>query len=226
MKNKIIYIASILFILLIKLSCIEDSLGLDTFEKIPHDAVILPLEIGNYWKYSIISYDEGNNKIDNFDLTFTIIDKIEIDGEFWYLQDQGLPPPMVTTYLRNKQDGLWQKSSFNAEAIRITKYPIILNEAFKVGSIYKPNENKYYDIIRKSVSTNNIIFTKAGKFNTICYLDYISEGERIIQDTLNIIYYAPNKGMVMRKRYRVIKNSDKLFLAEKWELTDYKVQIN
>lgn len=226
MKLRVIHSFLITILLFIAVSCVEDSLGLDVFEKIPHDAVILPLSIGNYWKYSIIFYERDNSKIDKTEQIFTIIDKVEISNEIWYLQDQGLPEPKVITYLTNKKDGLWQKNSPHSEPLRITQYPIQKNQGFKVGSLYNSNEKKYYDIIRKAVSVNNIIQTGAGKFNTICYLDYLVEGNRIIQDTLNIIFYAPNKGMVLRERYKTLKDSDGLFLSEKWELVDYKVKIN
>ncbi len=225
MKNQIVIVLLVVLAGCVLNSCIKDSLGLDVFEKIPHEAVILPLEIGNYWRYKITLYNEDNKSKEESEQLYTIIDKISINEEIWYIQDQGLPPPSVLTYLTNRNDGLWQKSTPNSEPLRITQYPVVYDKSFKVGSFFNPSENKYYDIKREAVSVNNLINTQAGRFKTICYLDFVADGDIIYQDTLNIIFYAPNKGLILRMRYKQKTHNNELYLYERWELIEYNTKI-
>lgn len=205
------------------ISCV-DSHGLDIYESRAHKADILPLLIGNSWTYGVSLYNEFGDIIEEYEIVYAIMDEVTIADEQWYVQDQGLPAPGVKTYLVNRSDGLWQKSNINSPPLRLVQYPIYNNSSEKVGQFYNSKTQKTYDIHRTASSLNVNLNVKAGNFRTIAYLDFIKDDSSALQDTLNLIHYAPNKGMIKRIRYKQADNGE-LYLSEKWELIKLEVKL-
>jgi hypothetical protein len=200
---------------LLNYSC-KDSMGIEPNVKIiPEPALIKPLNLGDSWTYLVTDFDSLGNKISSDNVTNLIISNQIINGETWFVEKQGSTTPDITTTQINRPDGLWSYNSTNG--FKIVSYPITLNEEFTVNQ-YTDNSGTLMEIIRKAIAVNITIHVPAGKFQTIKYIDRLQKsGGETINPNLNILYYAPNVGLVYTERY-IRSKSGKILLFEKQEL--------
>lgn len=207
-------------------SC-KDSLGLDQRIETPLKVPVKPLNIGNYWEYKVISYNERAEIIDESYQRYEIIAEITINGEKWYIEDKGLPSPGISETITNRENGLWtEKGSpeFNPDSpIRIISYPIIPGEKYLVSRFTSKPDNSIREVIREATNINISIKTPAGNFKCIEYYDFQADIlGNILTEPTNISYYAPNYGLIERKSYRIDKTGN-VYLYQIWQLDTYNI---
>jgi len=215
------------FLSLAAISC-RDSLGIDDVKVVPADARILPLNLGNQWTFHVTQYNDSGNIINEYDVVHAIISEKLINGEKWYVQDQGSPPPGVTATMTNRPDGLWYEkgtSEFSTDTpYLVVSYPAVLKKRYIVGRFTNTFDKKVYEIYRYAESVNHQLTVPAGNFYCLKFNDILALSDgTIVQEPLNSIYYAPNRGLVKRERFR-LNNKNEIFVSEKWELKSYVIK--
>lgn len=221
--NRILYV---IILPLLAISC-RDSLGIDDVKIVPEDALILPLKVGNEWTYHITQYNDSGVVINQYDLKYVIISEKVINGETWYVQDQGSQPPGVTATMTNRKDGLWYEkgtSEFSKDMpYLVVSYPATLGKEYLVSRYTNSFDKKIYTVFRSAESVNWKLTVPAGNFYCLKYVDKLRlEDGSLVQEPLNVIYYAPNRGLIKRERYSAGEND--LFISEMWELKNFVVK--
>ena len=94
-------IITFIFLTLLFFSCDDNN-----NDYIDNNADILPLSVGNSWTYSVTTYDEYDNILDEVEQTAQITNSIEINNKIYYkLSWSGFMYDGL--YLHNDNGGLW-----------------------------------------------------------------------------------------------------------------------
>ena len=130
---------------------------------------IMPLAVGNSWKYVMYStHDLNNDSINLFKFTTNYVtEKTTLNGETWYnFASDGRNSDLIFT---NRSDGLYlisknrnddAKIPYHIDSARLGfKFPVVLHETY-------PNDTNGFYI----ANTNLKIKTDAGTFNCIKYV--------------------------------------------------------
>jgi hypothetical protein len=109
---------------------------------------IMPLEVGNYWKYILYDFEE--------EIESVIVDSIStdtiIDGEKWYFLYG------TNAFLSNKNKGLWDKVGLYPKELNM-KYPAKVGDNWDISRPGLPIEFKACVVsIDTPVEINNEIF--------------------------------------------------------------------
>lgn len=158
---------------------------------------IMPLSVGNYWKYQRVYYDPNGNitNVDTFKVAITK-DTI-INFTTWFFDDY------FWIYYNNKSDGLWIYS--NISSWLMWKYPAQIGETYYAGS----------DTV-KVISTDKALTTLIGVYHCYSY-EYNFRGLPI--DT----FISPGLGIVYSESAISINNG-KPYIDSKSYLIDYKIE--
>ncbi len=135
--------------------------------------MIWPLAVGNSWTYE---YEEEDDLV-----TITIIDKVVIDGNTWYLiyADE--------LALRNDSEGVWGAEYWNGEIDDeglIVKYPIDVGDTFNEN--YEDEVLMYY----WTCTSKNATF---GQYNN-CYEYEEIRLDEDDDDYYHYLYFKPDIG--------------------------------
>jgi len=173
----------LIIISLFMISCADNSTNVETQEQ----EGIIPLHVGNTWKYEISLYDSVGTLVNTDTEDRKVLSDTLIDGERWFKAN------FLGLYVSNRSNGLWQRNqrfpylpdSENKELGEPTfriPFPVRLNESIKVGA-------STYTLIEKDVVVN----VPAGTFS--CYLF-----RQNYRTTLGVpeyfVYYSPEVGLV------------------------------
>ena len=205
----------------------SDSTGIDDDAVItPNDAVIKPLSIGNTWNYINTELDTAGTVVFSTEDFTKIVASQEIDGETWYIEQQGENPALKQT-LVNRGDGLYTDHGhayFHPDSpYRIVAYPVVKGEEFIVNRYEIAGKTR--ELYRRVLDVNIKTTVPAGTFRCIKYADRLTDHSgRVLQDTVNINYYAPNVGLVKSMRYREFNG--KLYNWAVSELEGYYLEKN
>ncbi len=165
----------------------------------PHDE-IMPLAVGNYWKYIIYDLEEETEsvKVDSIS-TDTII-----DGERWYFLYG------TNALLSNKNKGLCDMVGFYPEELYM-KYPAKVGDTWNISRIGFPIEIKAYVVsIDTPVEINNEIFK--------CY-EYEYYGNGILKRKH---FASPSIGTVKTEIFKSISD-DTVKLIQQAVLIEYNL---
>lgn len=146
------------------------------------DEIIMPLAIGNYWIYDIISYDDS---ITENTIMISINKDTTINNVKWFKDSWQI-------LFTNKNNGLWDRAiSLSTLTALFLKYPGRPGDQWK----RHVNEAGYYEM-GQIISTNSHI-----EIYGHTYIAY--EYEFRYQDRLRRKYYAvPSIGIVKIKEYQ------------------------
>ncbi len=224
--QKFLKIISFAAFALIIAAC-SDSTGIEDDAVItPNDAVIKPLDIGNTWNYINTELDTAGTVVFRAEDFVKVVDTQDIGGETWYIEQQGQNPALKQTLL-NREDGLYTDHGhtyFHPDSpYRIVAYPVVQGEEFIVNRYEIAGETR--ELYRRVLEVNIKVTVPAGTFRCIKYADRLEDQSgSILQDTVNINYYAPNVGLVKSMRYREFKG--KLYNWAVSELEGYYLEKN
>jgi hypothetical protein len=181
------------FIITLTNSCCKEN----QFEEVDK-TFLVPLKVGNFWKYKATHYDSLQNLLYTDTLTIKVIGDTIIDNQIWYNLDyEGVS-------YRNNSEGL-QIYYFNSASL-LYRYPIML------GEVYDSSSTSSVTV----TSINESVLVPAGKFS--CY-NY----QRKFTD-LNInIYLSPGIGFIKYPNLKSI-NGGRLYVSEYRELISYKIR--
>jgi hypothetical protein len=205
---------SLLIITIYIYGCV-DSAGLDTARIEPQKAEILPLADGNFWNYEVWQYKEDGELLSYGETYHSIISA----ENGWYVQEQGTPG--INAYLQNSDEGLLIKSGPAGTPGLVVPYPVNQQAEVFVSSYKDAISGQTISIYRIATGVNQKITTRAGSFTSIKYIDITKdESGNVLQNPLNVLFYAPNYGLILRYRYKEKQNGT-LYIAEHWELNSF-----
>jgi len=149
---------------------------------------IIPLKIGNYWKWSR-TYDGTRNRSDT---TCFVIKDTLINGEKWfYTAGNG---GGSYGYAINRPDGFYTRSEFSEERL-LFKYPVKVGDEFNFFKVISTTEVK----IVKGKSYSCIVYMKS-RGNSIEYY-YVAPGLGEVEYTYIGHGYSDGFGLVDYKLY-------------------------
>ncbi len=162
--------------------------------------VIMPLKIGNYWKYLVYDYEEEaeSTRVDSIST-----DSI-IDGEKWFLLNG------TNAFFSNRNNGLWDLVGFYSEEL-LMKYPAKVGDNWDISRPGLSVEiNAQVVSVDTPVDINNEIFE--------CYeYEYYENG------LLKRKHYAsPSIGIVKTKIYKSTTD-DTVELVRQATLIEYNL---
>lgn len=182
--------------------------------KISNTNEIIPLKVGNFWKYEVRNYSTRRDSLFSPDtLLISVVDKKEIKGQTWYAWriDNG-----KLSYIANKSDGFWLATLNKLDSSSITDSTLALKY---------PTENG--DMVTKegtsdtcyTINNNYSVSTPWGNKKGVFYKSDINS-ENYKEYTL-----IPNLGIFSQKLITYIdKNTnpyDTIWVY--WNLIDYKL---
>ena len=139
----------------------------------PQD-VIMPLEVGNYWKYILYDFDDNSESVR--------VDSISADtllnGEKWYFLYG------TNAFFSNRNNGLWELVGFYPEELLI-KYPAKIGDNWNISRPGLPVEiNAHLVSVDTRVIINNEIYE--------CYeYEYYENG--LLKKTLRLTFHRNSK---------------------------------
>lgn len=225
---KIIFLLSILLT-----SC-------DSPVEVENNSVLLPLSVGNYWKYKIYSYSRfGEILPDATDSLLLNIDEeviVNLDGKIYKggvmtrkFGDNTFPE--ARWIYSNLNDGLYYLGGYADtdtlyKKILYLKYPAVESETWSLS--YMAFDLLTGNFIYNSDSTttitcqtlNNNIKTDVGEFDSICFFLSERPAEDVVVYWDYYLYYAPNVGLVEME----VRSANDNRLIQKMVLTDYALQ--
>ena len=154
-----------------------------------NDGVIIPLAVGNYWKFEDAHYDEFGvvSSIDTCILSLDSSTVISEDSAYYWAWDT--EDYRFFAFLAvNLDDGLYFSGSSHSGVITEYDSPMLLLK-------FPGSEGETfisYDISYTIVNTEALMEVPAGTFT--CY-EYVSSTED------NKKYFSPDSGFIMEKRY-------------------------
>jgi len=136
LKSKMVLLITILLLSIILFNYCESSTEADG------DEVIMPLVVGNTWKYHHWMISDGDTIQSPQDVYFSIVDKKMLKNfdsgqleEFWILNDGA----ETTTCLRNTPEGLYWGISYpesnEVGTVMFYKYPVSYSDVYSHGGI-------------------------------------------------------------------------------------------
>jgi hypothetical protein len=225
---KIIFLLSILLT-----SC-------DSPVEVENNSVLLPLSVGNYWKYEIYSYSSTGEILSGLtDSLLLTIDEdviVNLDGKIYkggvMTRKFGENAFPETRWIySNLNDGLYYLGGYADtdtlyKKILYLKYPTVESETWSLSYmafnlqtgnfIYDPDSTTN---ITCQTLTNNIK-TDIGEFDCICYFLSEKPAEDVLFNWDYYFYYAPNIGLVAME----VRSAYDNILIQKMILTDYALQ--
>ncbi len=212
MKKNIISLIAF-FGLLIIISCSDNSTKSKDGPIQSKD--LIPLKIGNYWKYKIRTFDKDSNQIrfDNDELVIEqeieVFGDTTIDGEKFYGMDHWIDRGKYQ-YFANKDDGVYgfqDNFELGVDSISLYyKYPAFVSDKYNVNGG-----------LIEIISTNEAVKVPVGEFNCIVYK--ITDKKGIIVK----FYISPGTGYVkiyFNGTALEGRDLDNIFI---WELVDKKL---
>ena len=144
---------------------------------------IMPLKVGNSWDYLLSTYDAFGNETQVGSIIETVMGRVSIDSEAWFLlEDISTSSDTETYYLANRRDGSWARDSINASPELYIKYPMSVGDTFEMGGFLGGGAVEV-------VSLDETVVVPAGSFKCVHFLN---DGA-----TLKIhIYFALGKGRI------------------------------
>ncbi len=147
---------------------------------------IIPLKVGNTWKYETITYDSLGLEKNRFVEARSIKAETTLAGEKWFYGS------IFPGYITIRSNGLWYKilpfpfsySDIDGEPGLVIPFPLKVNQS-EIGYA-----GKTYTMLDEDV----LITTPAGKFR--CYQYRISLRPNTSGPDHNDIYYAAGVGLV------------------------------
>ena len=147
---------------------------------------ILPLRVGNYWKYTYVVYDSaGVEKQRQVEQRSVIADTV-VDGEVWYLTD-------FSSYLTNRPDGVWQRIpnwTFTGTFLGFLDPQLFLPFPIPLGSSVTVRSIETYTLLRREEE----VVVPAGKFSCYHYRMTLPGSIGAIDEYH--LFYAPGVGLV------------------------------
>ncbi len=164
---------------------------------------ILPLKIGNYWKFDAVGYDTLGNILEQSTITFKVVSDTIINNEIVYIMEIGESNIQKgTAAFIKRADGVYTYEKHNTYLE--VKYPVSIGEKF--------NAAKDTVIVE---STNFNYVTTIGNFS--CYQYTWSYSDR-----KESLYFKPSVGYVANEIFRRTV-SGRYYLVSKMVLKEYKV---
>lgn len=213
MKTNIISLIA-LFGLLLPISCSDNSTK-STDDPIQSKDLI-PLKIGNYWKYEIRTFDKDSNQI-QFDTGELVIEQeIEvfrdtmINGDKYYGIEH-LVDKSKHQYFANKEDGVYGFQDH---------FELGIDDSISLYFKYPASVGDIYNFIEGSIeiiSTNETVKVLVGEFNCIVYKITDKKG------VLVKFYISPGTGYVKIYFNGTTLDGGDLSDIFIWELVDKKL---
>jgi len=198
----------ILLVSIILFSC-QDKKTTEPNDQDPQE--ILPLALGNFWKYELntvlYSCNEGELECESFFISDSIIheitDKIDIEYEnetfevFAFVNEFDALPPMA---YRNTDSGLieYGEIEYNKDVSVDFDVKLLVKFPIAVGEIWLDQEG-YSETEYKCISSNESLTTPAGVFS--CYVFEIVDDDENDGEHVRY-YYAPEIGLVAEIHHR------------------------
>jgi hypothetical protein len=169
------------------------------------DNVIMPLEVGNYWEYSIYEYNGSElNKIDSV-WTISIISDTIINNQKWYVDHS------KSILFTNKNNGLWGKHPFYPADLFL-KYPGKVSDEWlrQIGPV------RHYEVVHIISTDYPVVINSITKS---CYEYEI----KYLGDIRRKYYAAPGLGIT---NIQIFKSSDSetSILERELRLENYKIK--
>ena len=212
----------------------------DTIVEVENNSVLLPLSVGNYWKYKIYTYSSTGEILSNLnDSLLMSIDEeviVNLDGKFYkggiMTRKFGNNIYAETKWIySNLNDGLYYLGGY-ADTDTLyrknlyLKYPVVENETWQ-------HSYMAFDLITKTFiydsdstttitcqSLNNTVKTDIGEFVSLCYFFSEKPEDDVVVYWDYYLYYAPNLGLIEMD----VKSAYDNRLIQKMVLTDYAIQ--
>lgn len=164
----------IIFAICFLISC-KDSVTDPNDTKDPNQgsAGLIPLKVGNNWKYNVYS----NNLLAG-ELTLKVIYATTINNYQYFKFDDETP---FGEYVTNKQDGFYMSDTIDNFELLYFKYPTQVGDMFGMYQF-------------KVISIDTSITTIAGTFSTIYYQSKMQQGEG--QEYNINVFIKPNLGII------------------------------
>ena len=212
----------------------------DSSVEVENNSVLLPLSVGNYWKYVIYSYSlSGEILPDATDSLLLTIDEeliVSLDGKIYKggvmtrkFGDNIFPE--ARWIYSNLNDGLYYLGGYADtdtlyKKILYLKYPAVESETWSLSYmafdlitktfIYDPDSKTTFSCL----SLNKTVKTDIGKFVSICYF-FSEKPEEDVSDSWDYcLYYAHNIGLIEME----VRSANDNRLIQKMILTDYALQ--
>lgn len=141
---------------------------------------IMPLAIGNYWGYHVVSIDSMGNVTADFYDTLTIDSSVSTGDNTWY---RCVSFWSSEKWYSNRPEGLWRRCG--GEDTIFIKFPVRPNEIYGTG-LNPPLCHRTFRVL----NTDEEITVPAGTFRCIAYYTDFGYYDRYFY------YYAPKVGLV------------------------------
>ena len=161
-------------------------------------SIIMPLKVGNNWKYKVTIIDTVKKETTIDTLTVAIQNEVIIKSEKWFVENIG------GAYI-NRSNGLWYVANLN-DTTFMAKYPATVKDTFSAHS--------FYQSLFTVISVDSSIHTFAGTFSCYVYKNSDSNG-------MSVDCYSPGIGLISRDAFLVSSYSTSFYL--KWELISYNI---
>lgn len=174
----------VLFLAAVGISC--ENVGMPVNPEVAIQ--ILPLRVGNQWKYTSIVYDSAGVEKQRWAEQQSVIADTVVDGEVWYLTD-------FSSYLTNRLDGVWQMMpnwTFTGISLGLQDPQLLLPFPTPIGSSITVRSIETYTLLKKDVE----VTVPAGTFS--CYQYRMTLPESLTAVTEYDLFYAPDVGLVKR----------------------------
>lgn len=177
-----VWLCTVPLIVLMAVSC--ENVGIPIH---PEEATqILPLRVGNHWKYTYVVYDSAGVEKQRWAEQRSVVADTVVDGEVWYLTD-------FSSYLANRPDGVWQRMpnwTFTGTFLGLEDPQLFLPFPVSIGSSIKVSSIKTYTLLKRDVE----VTVPAGTFS--CYHYRMTLPGSIGGIGEYHLFYAPGVGLV------------------------------